>query len=778
TRPLTRETYSYINTHTNITFLSSNINRRIPTQNTFDWSQYSDSDLRMFPSTAASASSSGVFGSPKLFSQKKDDAFAPKTFNFTGTPNFGGTSTSPFHHTTPSLSSTALGFSSFNTIGSSSSNGFNGPHTTGLSSKCEQPHLSGQERGSRIAAYKTTAEAAFSRENLVSISAMPAYNAKSHEELRWEDYRFPGTASQGTASMSSTSVEPNLFKNTFPSVATGTTTWKYPGPLFTSPPPQFSPSATTFVTTATSAPSNSFNPFASAASNTVTSTASSVSFAPFNHNPFTHPFTSPSTHTSSLSSTSAAFTRVVDSTPSSVNVTSAPSNSFNPFTPRTNLVSPASTTFREAPFNPFAPGTAFTSAASTASSVSLAPLNHNPFTASSLSPHTSSSSPTFTSLTGVVATKPSSLNWPTPVVGPFTSNVTEAANSISVSPVSSGFTSTFNPPTTLFNFNPCVPSTPNCNGTTIGINGQCSVSQLSSSQVTNMENPSPAPSPFGTLPPKPHMFVDGSQSKQPIQYGISGIRIKEKPVPVKCSLLTARHLSGRIKLPVRKYDPKLSAPKVPYFSDTKEIPTTAYVPRENPRALVIGPEKWPLSATRDNIHEEELSGSTYENERDVPTEEKQLFTILDVPAKLKQPDYYTLPQISELEAKERAEPGYCSRVKDFVVGRHGYGSIKFLGETDVRKVDIETIVQFNNREVIVYMDESKKPPVGEGLNKAAEITLLNIKCFDKKTGMQHTDGSKINKYTEMLKKKADAQGAEFMSYDPVEGEWKFRVQHF
>ncbi|KAJ0522780.1 putative peptidase S59, nucleoporin, nucleoporin peptidase S59 [Helianthus annuus] len=76
------------------------------------------------------------------------------------------------------------------------------------------------------------------------------------------------------------------------------------------------------------------------------------------------------------------------------------------------------------------------------------------------------------------------------------------------------------------------------------------------------------------------------------------------------------------------------------------------------------------------------------------------------------------------------------------------------------------------------MDDSKKPPVGEGLNKAAEITLLNIKCFDKKTGMQHMDGSKISKYTEMLKKKATAQGAEFMSYDPVEGEWKFRVQHF
>nr|GEX59800.1 nuclear pore complex protein NUP98A isoform X1 [Tanacetum cinerariifolium] len=95
-----------------------------------------------------------------------------------------------------------------------------------------------------------------------------------------------------------------------------------------------------------------------------------------------------------------------------------------------------------------------------------------------------------------------------------------------------------------------------------------------------------------------------------------------------------------------------------------------------------------------------------------PTNDQDLFaTIVDVPSKLQQPDYYTQPQISKLEAKERVEPGYCRRVKDFVVGRHGYGSIKFFGETDVRKLDLETLIQFNNREVVVYMDESKKPPV-------------------------------------------------------------------
>jgi nuclear pore complex protein Nup98-Nup96 len=146
--------------------------------------------------------------------------------------------------------------------------------------------------------------------------------------------------------------------------------------------------------------------------------------------------------------------------------------------------------------------------------------------------------------------------------------------------------------------------------------------------------------------------------------------------------------------------------------------------------------------------------------------------------KLRKSDYFTLPRIHELAAKERAEPGFCSHVKDFVVGRQGYGSIRFLGVTDVRGLDLESIVQFNNREVIVYMDDSKKPPVGQGLNKPAEVTLLNIKCFDKKTGQQYTEGPRIEKYKEMLKRKAEDQGAEFVSYDANKGEWKFRVNHF
>ncbi|KAL5138974.1 Nuclear pore complex protein NUP98A [Glycine soja] len=127
--------------------------------------------------------------------------------------------------------------------------------------------------------------------------------------------------------------------------------------------------------------------------------------------------------------------------------------------------------------------------------------------------------------------------------------------------------------------------------------------------------------------------------------------------------------------------------------------------------------------------------------------------------KLRRSDYCTLPRMPEPVAKERAEPGFCCHVEDFMLGRQGYGSIRFLGETDVRGQALESLVQFNTRGVIAYMDNSTKPPVGQGLNKLAE-------------------GSKIEKYKEMLKRMVEDQGADFVSYDPIKGEWKIRVKHF
>lgn len=129
---------------------------------------------------------------------------------------------------------------------------------------------------------------------------------------------------------------------------------------------------------------------------------------------------------------------------------------------------------------------------------------------------------------------------------------------------------------------------------------------------------------------------------------------------------------------------------------------------------------------------------------------------------LRASDYFMEPSLSELAVRELMDPGHCSRVQNFTVGRYGYGSVMFLGETDVRWLNLDQIIKFNRHEIVVYEDETTKPVVGKGLNKAAEVTLV----------------LQISSSIEKLMVSAEKQGAEFISFDPNLKEWKFSVQHF
>ncbi|PIN08207.1 hypothetical protein CDL12_19216 [Handroanthus impetiginosus] len=309
--------------------------------------------------------------------------------------------------------------------------------------------------------------------------------------------------------------------------------------------------------------------------------------------------------------------------------------------------------------------------------------------------------------------------------------------------------------------------------------------------------------------------IDRPSPATSIQCGISSLPVRDMPSPNRTSLLRIRHVSLRHNnlLPARRHKCGSNEPKVPFFSDKEDRrgPIAPLLPRENPRAWVLNLSSrqghTPLHSYADgkicsdkacpnssfqlnvnptvmiddaSVQDEDLYAITnlHQDVAAAAVTEKHETDILSLMPKLPDGHYYTEPPIKELEAKERAEPGYCSHVNDFVVGRQGYGSIKFIGETDVRCLDLESIVQFNNREVIVYADDRKRTSVGKSLNKPAEVTLLNIKCISKKTGKQYIDGPQVHRYIEMLIKKAAEQGADFVSYDPVRGEWKFKVEHF
>ncbi|KAF6169897.1 hypothetical protein GIB67_034289 [Kingdonia uniflora] len=139
---------------------------------------------------------------------------------------------------------------------------------------------------------------------------------------------------------------------------------------------------------------------------------------------------------------------------------------------------------------------------------------------------------------------------------------------------------------------------------------------------------------------------------------------------------------------------------------------------------------------------------------------------------LHSPDYFMEPSLDDLIARELADPGHCCRVQDFTVGRIGYGRVRFLGETDVRWLNLNQIVKFNRHEIVVYEDENDKPVVGQGLNKTAEVTLIL------QVSSLAIEEEELDSVVKKLRNNTKRQGACFVSFEPLNAEWKFLAHHF
>jgi len=141
--------------------------------------------------------------------------------------------------------------------------------------------------------------------------------------------------------------------------------------------------------------------------------------------------------------------------------------------------------------------------------------------------------------------------------------------------------------------------------------------------------------------------------------------------------------------------------------------------------------------------------------------------------------YWTSPPMSTLLdwTQER-----LSSVKNFKVGRRGYGQVSFISPVNLTSIPAieeipEKIVVFEPKICTVYPDESEKPPVGQGLNVPALITLEN--CFPKSrdtrdviTDINHP---RFVQHVERLKK---IRNTEFVDFLADSGSWMFKVEHF
>ncbi|XP_041359202.1 nuclear pore complex protein Nup98-Nup96-like [Gigantopelta aegis] len=162
------------------------------------------------------------------------------------------------------------------------------------------------------------------------------------------------------------------------------------------------------------------------------------------------------------------------------------------------------------------------------------------------------------------------------------------------------------------------------------------------------------------------------------------------------------------------------------------------------------------------------------------TEQQNMVTVHPHPTgiELTRTGYYTVPSLDEL-TEMMDENGDCL-VDDFTIGRIGYGSVFFPGTTNVVDLNLDEIVHFRRKEVIVYPDDNNKPPLGEGLNKKAEVTLDCVWPVDKsnRSPIKNADRLIAMNYQEKIEEITAKIGAKFIDYRPETGSWVFEVKHF
>lgn len=144
---------------------------------------------------------------------------------------------------------------------------------------------------------------------------------------------------------------------------------------------------------------------------------------------------------------------------------------------------------------------------------------------------------------------------------------------------------------------------------------------------------------------------------------------------------------------------------------------------------------------------------------------------------LRRTGYYTIPSIDKLE---EYVCGDTCIVPNFTIGRKGYGNVYFPDPFDIYGLNLDEIVHFRNKEVIIYPDDDQKPPMGQGLNRRAQVTLDRVWPHDKTLHEPITDPHRLSamNYEGKLRRVSAKHDTKFLEYRPETGSWVFKVDHF
>uniref|UniRef100_A0A2S2R5G1 Nuclear pore complex protein Nup98-Nup96 n=1 Tax=Sipha flava TaxID=143950 RepID=A0A2S2R5G1_9HEMI len=104
----------------------------------------------------------------------------------------------------------------------------------------------------------------------------------------------------------------------------------------------------------------------------------------------------------------------------------------------------------------------------------------------------------------------------------------------------------------------------------------------------------------------------------------------------------------------------------------------------------------------------------------------------------------------------------------------------FPDRFNVAGLDLDSIVHIRHREIIIYQDDENKPPLGEGLNRKATVTLDRVWPNDKTTKQPITNPDRIaaTNFVIKLQRACAKLNSQFVDYRSDTGSWVFNVDHF
>lgn len=142
-------------------------------------------------------------------------------------------------------------------------------------------------------------------------------------------------------------------------------------------------------------------------------------------------------------------------------------------------------------------------------------------------------------------------------------------------------------------------------------------------------------------------------------------------------------------------------------------------------------------------------------------------------------DYYILPTYEQLN-NYIGQDGRNYIVPNFTIGKLGCGKVEFLDPLDITELNIDEIVHFRTGAISMYPPPMIKPPLGEGLNRRATVTLENIRPYDRRRNFRMCNEDHLTKldYINRLEHICEKQGVTFIYYDYSNGDLVFEVEYF